>query len=49
MQLNQIINNKYKVIDYLDKGACGVVFKLIDINTNIKYALKIIDCSKFFD
>ena len=45
-----IINNKYKLMEYLSKGGFGKVYKVEDIDTKNEYAVKILkkkDDSKF--
>lgn len=41
-QLGEIINQKYKVIGLCGKGIFSSVVKVVDITSNIGYALKII-------
>jgi len=37
-----IIDNKYKIIDYIDEGAYSEIYKVVQISTGRKYALKLL-------
>ena len=41
-QMDEILNEKYKVIGFCGKGIFSNVIKVVDINNNKEYAVKII-------
>jgi hypothetical protein len=41
-QMDEILNEKYKVIGFCGKGIFSNVIKVVDINNNQEYAVKII-------
>ena len=41
-RIGRLINNKYKIIKCIGTGSFGVVFSVIDVETNLPYAAKII-------
>ena len=40
-QINSIIANKYRLVEYLDSGSFSEVWKADDLEANIRYALKL--------
>ena len=41
-----LLQNKYKIIDYLNKGGFSKVYLVEDIDTNKKYAAKLLNMEK---
>jgi len=39
---NEILNSQYKVLSICGKGVFSNVLKVVDINSNVEYAIKVI-------
>jgi len=46
-KLNEILNSQYRIISICGKGVFSTVVKVVDINSNSEYAIKV--CKWFID
>ncbi|WFQ91158.1 serine/threonine protein kinase [Mycoplasma feriruminatoris] len=44
--LNQVVNNRYKLVKYLNSGAFAVVFKALDLDASVLEKKRRLCCCK---
>ncbi len=44
--MRNLIDNRYRIIDYLGNGSTGIVYRVEDIKNHIELALKLLSSEK---